>query len=228
MKTLVVAPNFYSDQNQIHRLRDTANYFNIQLTTYGEGQQFSNWVEIKLNKLADFLFPIKHNYELVLYVDGGDSWFLTGLDEIINKFMLMKIDLLVAGEKDCYPLSNLYDVFPKTPYKARYINCGGYLGYIDYFITQLEILRHAYGETDSNDQAYWIRGLADGKISYSVDSKCEIFQCLGGISWETDLIFNNGRVYNKETDSYPCILHNNGVKIHMGEIYNNCLKERNV
>lgn len=226
MRTLVVTANFYTNQDQIFRLRDTANYFGIPLVTYGAGQQFVSWVDTKLTKLSEFLIPIKHEYDLVLYTDGGDSWFMTNLDEIIDKFNSLNADLLVAGEKDCYPLSHLYEVFPKTPYKARYINCGGYLGYIDYFVEQLEIIRHSYHGTDTNDQALWIRGLADGKVKYTVDSKCEIFQCLGGMSWETDLIFRNNRVYNRDTDSYPCILHNNGVKIYMDQIYNNCLRER--
>ena len=222
MNILVCTAVSQNYDNNCFRLFDTAAMFNIPITKFGTSKKYINWTDIKINQFIEFLKPL--NYDIVLYTDGGDSWFLSNLDEIISKFVDMNSPVVIAAEKDCYPLSDLYSLFPETKSKYRYINAGGFIGYFDKVLSQLETIQHHY--THTNDQAMWTKAYVDNKLDLRIDSNCEIFQCTGGDSWETELNWENGRVHNLNTNSFPCILHCNGSKKHMPEIYEQFLRER--
>ena len=100
------------------------------------------------------------------------------------------------------------------PTRWRYTNGGGLLGHA---VVIRQFYQDVWIDTDppepcerSNQHATNLHVIRcpedfDGKL----DHYCEVFQTLAYEGWKS-LEVRDGRVYNRETDSYPCIVHGQG------------------
>jgi hypothetical protein len=214
MKLLVVTATFYDrDYDQkLYRLKYSAEKFGIDLKTYGGPGEVFNFFDSKIVKLGNFLNNHKDEYTHALYTDAADSFFLSGLDEIIAKYERMGSRLVVSAEKNCHPFGHLADKFLETGTSYRYMNPGNFIGAIPHLLEVFSHLR-AFPHLKTDDQGHWYEALLDERITVTLDSKCQLFQTMSDTEFYDEFRFTkNGRVQNLETGSFPAIVHFNGPK----------------
>ena len=89
----------------------------------GGGQKI-NILKKELQKLDDD--------DLILFVDGYDVIFLTGTEEIEQKWNNLTIDPLVkvifGSEKAIWPDPSIADKFPESESEYRFLNSGNFIG----------------------------------------------------------------------------------------------------
>jgi len=214
MKLLAFTASFYDKDydSKLEKLTYTCEALDIDLVTYGHHEFFS-FYDSKIVKMGMLLNNFKDKYTHCLYTDTADSLFLTGMDEIITKYLKFNSKLVVSGERNCHPFGHLADKFPQAPTSYRFMNPGNFIGEIEYMlfvINQLKAFRHL--QTD--DQGHWAEAYLAGRIpELTIDHQCELFQTMSDRELGIDVeILPNGRVRNIETKSYPCIIHFNGPK----------------
>lgn len=239
MKLFVFTAAFYDRDydDKIKRLKATCGKFEIMLNVYGRGEFFS-FFDSKIRQMGVFLDRIKEDYTHVLYTDAADSFFLSGLEEVLQKYEKMgKPKLLLSAEKSCYPFADLISRFPADVGPYRFFNAGGFIGEVKPLLDTLSRLK-SYYYINNNDNAHWMRAYDERKIDLTIDHKCEIFQTMSDVDYGievvlespmSDYVFDKQRVYNKETGTYPCLIHFNGPKGEgtrndklMHEIFNEC------
>jgi hypothetical protein len=151
--------------------------------------------------------------DIVCFVDGYDLFVNSKTDEIIQKFLDYKCDLLLGTELNCYPENEIIkkkmDEIPcLTNY--RYINSGGYIGYASAirklltWKTPEEIIKIC---NEGTDQLYFTEYFLTNNIER--DYRQKIFQNMYRVSWN-EISVKNSRFYNKKIDEYPCFVHFSG------------------
>lgn len=182
---------FYPDASPIWRLQESCSRLGIKLHPYGVGEKFQSWRHAKNRRLVEELEAIKKDYPYAMYVDGADTWFLAGLEWFCATFMGMAaqhyakhgviVDALISGETECYPHGHLHEHFPADRGPYRFPNAGQFFGKTKYLIKKLNEIDKAYSEQDDyNDQGYWLRGMADGRLdSVVIDTYGALFRTMG-------------------------------------------------
>ena len=177
----------------------------------------------------------KSNWGDFLYTDGWDTFALAPVEELITKWEKFKelgCEVLLSAEKNCYPLRETADYYPKEKCRWRYVNGGGMMGTCEGFVRMFED-GTLDGTHERNDQQWLAEQYIRSKGEYPdkfprknttniwLDTQCEIFQT---IAFENDYDFirmvepiteyKNGwkdrlRVINNETGSRPIFFHGN-------------------
>lgn len=218
----VSEPNKYyaftvgTDANKIVQLQESANNFDIKLINLGEGRVWRGGDMSsgpgggqKLNLLSDY---IKNRFikddDIILFVDGYDVIFNDDLGTIVERFKSFNVDVLFAAEKICWPDTSLQDRFTAhTDYK--YLNSGCFIGY-KWAIRR--ILNEEISDSD-DDQLYLQKKYLSENNPYYVklalDNENYVFQCVSAAAEDIDVLPNN-QLFNKATETCPCILHGNG------------------
>ena len=147
------------------------------------------------------------NNDIVLFMDGYDTFLADSPEEVLERFLDFKVDLLFGAEMDCWPLSD--DEFKSkweetgTPYK--YLNSGLYIGRANAIRDFIDL---AAGDCQGDDQLYMqLRYLKRKGLNYKValDTECYIFQ-----NSDIEIEVLNYQLRNKKTWCCPCIYHGNG------------------
>lgn len=212
MKLFVFTAAFYDRdyEQKLAMLGETCHKYEIDLTTYGK-QEFFSFYDSKIVKMGNMLNQIKNEYTHALYLDCADAFFLTGLEEILKKYEDMgSPEILVSGEKGCHPFEDMTDLFQSDD-PWRYMNPGMYIGEIPK-IMQIMSMCSGFYQLQTNDQGHWYQAYAKHRFPLQVDSKCRIFQTMSDTHFGEDVDLRDGRLYNKVTGQYPCIVHFNGGK----------------
>jgi hypothetical protein len=191
MSITVLAPAYYNSLYPVRYLDQSAKRYGIDVHWYGLGKPYPGWYDVQIIDLLDELAKVITPH--VLYTDASDAIFLSGLDEIWQKYVDMDMpDILMSKE-----LSGA--------------NAGGILAYKDSLIGELEYLRQYIidGPDPDNPQERWRALIADSKPStrdayIKLDQESEIFQV---VDEPLDMVDILGGVYNPRTVNYPSILH---------------------
>jgi hypothetical protein len=176
-------------------------------------------VEHKWDGYYDKIFNILKNIkdvpdnEIICFVDGYDLFVNSKTDEIIDKFLKYKCDLLFGAELNCYPenetLKKTMDAI-KCLTKYRYVNSGGYIGYAS-AIRKLLIWKSPVEIKkiceEGTDQLYFAEYFIANNVQ--LDYRQKIFQNMYRVSWR-EISVKNNRFYNKKIDEYPCFVHFSG------------------
>jgi hypothetical protein len=155
--------------------------------------------------------------KIVLFTDSYDVITLTNSTEILNKYNSIcdNDTVLFSAEKNCWPLKQLDIFYPETDSEYKFLNSGGFIGNAERILNLLE----KKIENCEDDQLYFTKiFLFDNKIDNNMntnkiklDYSCEIFQTLNGAFDDIDIV-NKKRVFNKYTNTFPCLLHGNGAR----------------
>ncbi len=233
MKLHVITACMFATEKPIWRLRKSCEKFGIDLHPYGVGLTYTDWPHIKITKMLEAFHVEKANGAThVLYTDGRDSFFLTGLAEILSKYeALGSPDILMAAETACYPRDWLFDKFPDPGHHFRWPGSGQFMGEVSTLIRDWNWLTDVFMGNpyqDQNEQGWMVQALADGDLSWPLDTGCEIFQSAGNAdcNWGKELFpllhretlaYPDGmedretwRIRNEVTRSWPCAVHFNG------------------
>ena len=164
----------------------------------------------KLHAMREFLATLPPT-DVVCFVDGYDVTCFGDKAEVLDKFKRSKADVLISAETSCYPWSHVQQLYPTTISLYRYVNSGGYMGYV---APLQKVLSHDMSACPC-DQGYltyyYLNHIHDQNATFTMelDRKCVIFQTAYGIPWSHFLI-KEGRLHNKVTKTQPCFLHYNG------------------
>ena len=129
--------------------------------------------------------------------------------------------MLISTEKACYPLAELAEKYPQSAYEWKYVNGGGWMVEIAFFI---ELARKYNLNKDSHDQI-WLHNVYLSEREHNgvfLDRECEIFQTIAfeGPDDFMEVIYgDHKRIVNKKTGALPIFIHGNG-HTDMTKIYN--------
>lgn len=217
MKILPMAPACWATkeiaEKKIWLYLTSCRKFGIEPKLYGTGMdryEGSGWIRMDA-MLAAVKEVDRSEFTHVLYTDAWDLLFTVGLDEITMKYERFGCPpmLMAAGvgtnvnDLDAYLDVELDDTkFYRYPAQAAYIAEIGYL--VDAFERMDKSRKH--DETYAYMKAWkeeWFRPV--------LDHQCEIFQdhpdhCRVVNGWDK----GQRRLYNEQTDTYPCTLHFGG------------------
>ncbi len=224
-KDITVAVScLFPDTRPIWMMESTLKKFGYQYTPYGIGQQYRGWIDIKVQKLREEALkcPTSH----ILYSDARDAWFLAGPEEVADKYNSMGAPpLLLSAQPDIFgSYAKWYEGIPWDMSKVfRYVGTPGQLCEAKALAEALGWMQDHYHIGDDtvdpqglpdDDPAWWIEFMRARPGELKFDHECAIFMNAGSPMtegmWENVLEIEDGRLHNKFTDSWPCLIHFNG------------------
>lgn len=157
----------------------------------------------KINLVKSFLETLNDN-DIVMFVDGYDTFINTSYDEILNRYFNFKKEIVFSAEKTCWPDKSISELFPETG-GYKFLNSGTYIGTVKYLkeLFALEIQDH------EDDQLYAQKRYLNNLDWVSLDYESYIFLCLSGLEENTSITKNNW-IVNTETNCTTCVVHGNG------------------
>tara|TARA_B100000214_G_C23834908_1_gene565998 strand:+ start:66 stop:851 length:786 start_codon:yes stop_codon:yes gene_type:complete len=203
----------YSNKiDKLEYLKKSENIFNTNVDYIIK----NNW-EGYITKLVEMKEKINffNDTDIVIFIDAWDVLINSDKSEIISKFLSYDCDFLVSAELNCYPSKYKNKMNTISPHEKNiYVNAGGYMGYVKNIKSFLEwksIDKIKKICEKGGDQTYLMEYYIENhnKINIKLDKKALIFQNMHLISWK-EIEFNEGRVYNKILNTYPCFIHFNG------------------
>jgi len=216
---------FYTVATKKHdgldRLIESAEYYGIDLNVLGldtgwtdgdvarlenpGGGQKINILKKELEKLNDD--------DVIFFVDGYDVVFLTGTEEIEEKWKKAECKVLFGAEKVLWPDRSIEEKFPEENESYRFLNSGNFMGEVG----ELKKVTAQELKDSDDDQLYYQLKFLSRDFDFKLDYKANIFQCIAFCadvegSVQKELLIKNDRIKNLEHGSYPCSFHGNGSK----------------
>lgn len=199
----------------------TASHFNYTVKVLGLGEQWKGgdvaktvgggqkvrWLKKELLRHKD------DQNKVILFVDSYDVIFASGPEELLQKFQRFEHRLVFSAEGFCWPDQRLASKYPPVHSGKRYLNSGGFMGYIPELSTLVQ--QWKYKDND-DDQLFYTRIYLDktqrAKYNMTLDHRSRIFQNLNGAVDEVVLKFEKAKVRarNVAYDTLPVIIHGNG------------------
>jgi len=201
VKLAVITACVYPDRKPIHYLEASCKRQGITLLTHGEGHPFGGWAQTLTSLTLPHMRDLeREGYTHVLFTDGSDSIIVAPEQEIVEKYVgLGSPPCLMSADSECYPPINGEAFTGPEPW--RYVNGGGYIAEIPYFVDLMTRLAQKYAG-DGNHQS-WI--VQEWPIEgMKLDTYCRIFQTMDGAQSVRIL---PGMVVNRVTNTFPCVLH---------------------
>lgn len=209
--------NFQDER--LDNLINSANTYGINLHVAGMDQPYRNNF-YKMFRMYEYLDKLPIN-DVVLFVDAFDVLILASGEEILNKFLEKKVPCIFSAERRLYPRDPVKDLkieYPEATSSFRYLNSGGYIGYVSFIKLMIaEIIDNRYSipftryRRLQSDQFHCHRYFVQNQRQILLDTKTEIFLTLSDVEKKELIISPKERtVYIRETDSKPMIVHGNG------------------
>lgn len=180
----------------------------IQLEILGMGQPYGSNMD-KLRFMRSYCEQLPDD-DMILFVDAFDMLILADQDEIASRFLSLNVPMLMAAEILCWPLKGSAKFHTRTASPFKYINTGGYIGWVKAIKRWL----NAFDEillSGTSDQGAAQKLMMKKKYYYAIDHACAIFLCLYRVPTDAVYIDSiNKKITCAYTNSTPCVLHANG------------------
>ena len=205
----IFTPCFYPNKQSIERLERSCQRFGYNLIPYGVGE---NWNGLVHGEIIRFRQAIEHSTaDVVCKVDGADAWFLRGPEALLEAFEHYQCDVLIGGERQCWPLGDMAGKFDQSG-QYPFPNGGNFMGRREAMKVALDdLMKLSLNEHQGNDQAHWLTYLP--KPGISVDTECRAFFQTSNDGFNGVFpIFRKGdsEFMNVMTFTCPCLVHFNG------------------
>jgi hypothetical protein len=162
----------------------------------------------KLLRLQEYITKLQDD-EIVMFIDAYDVLIVADKEVILQKFLNLHTPFLMSAEKNCYPYAELADAYPTTSSPFRYINSGGFIGYVRNLKEWLENLSPFI--LNQGDQGQITKNWFKNQMVFSIDTSCEIFLSLYGVqNKEVGIHLRKQTLRCLTTGSEPCAVHANG------------------
>lgn len=192
-----------TEAEKAHRLIYSTECNGMDLNMLGKGLDKFDMTNtgggIKINLLREALKSHDDN-DLILFLDGYDTFILGDWDEIEARFLGFGCDMVFSAETTCWPDSQLSHLFQAdTDYK--FLNSGTFIG-------RAGAIKALIAEEITNlddDQRYITTKYLSGDHNIRLDTECYIFQ-----THADNVVIKNGFTYNDHTNCYAVIYHGNG------------------
>jgi len=149
--------------------------------------------------------------DIVCFTDAYDAVILNP-DTILPTFLSLNTDILFSAETSCYPWAHVASMYPPSPTKYRYLNAGGYIGYV-------WALKQILADTNAIQQSPCDQGFLtyvflqkqtnQTPIHMKLDINATLFQTAYAVPW-SDFQVRNGVFHNIVQNTTPSIIHYNG------------------
>ncbi len=228
MTWCIITACFFPNERPIRMLTKSLEIHGIRhmLRTYGMGEQYFNWTQMKVNRMIPELERLlAEGFTHYLYTDGRDAFFLRPWASVMQCYKrLGSPDMLLSGTPTCFPLAGLASHWPSKE-RYRFHDCGGYMGSIEAWLeTHRRFVKDRYEDRPcgGDEATVWQWAWVDGWFRPAVDHQCAIFQNFRGAKGDVTVfmpiehqqslrtgqqIEAKGTVINKHTYSNPCVLH---------------------
>ncbi|CAI9614095.1 unnamed protein product [Staurois parvus] len=200
----------------------SAKYFNYSVKVLGTGLDWKGGDVTnsigggqKVRLLKEALENLSDQKDLiVLFTDSYDVIFSGGPEEIIlSKFQQSKHKVVFAAEALVWPDKRLADKYPVVRSGKRFLNSGGFIGYVQ---SIQQIVQQWTLQDNDDDQLFYTKIYLDAlqreHINITLDHKSQIFQNLNGAVDEVAVYFDGprARAQNTQYDTFPILIHGNG------------------
>ena len=146
---------------------------------------------------------------VVLAVDGYDTLPVVAAAELLNRFGGMESDIVIAGERACWPDKTLAARFDQLagddPAPYRYPCSGTFMGFGEDILAALDA---GLDDPHHDDQLYLQQRILDRPEAWRIDREAYLFQSLAHA--DEDIQRRGGWPLNHATRCYPALLHANG------------------
>lgn len=212
MKTMVLTagvwPTYREAKEKLWIFLASCKKYGIEPSIYGIGTaQFPGYKKMMLDMQLEYLKTVKGKTHC-LFSDGWDAMFTGPLDEIECKYIGMGSPSMLISA--FFQLGNVSDEEKQYPgcfeHKVKYCypNRGGYIAEIPYIIDMFERMLKLPRQTGDDCFNYY-DAWQEGWFRPVLDSECSIFQVS-----DSDCGIQNGYLYNRYTETFPCVLHLSG------------------
>lgn len=185
-----------------------------------------NGLMTKLKAIEEFISQCDDN-DIIMYTDFGDAFLCSPPEDILNNFQNINKEFIITGEPNCFPDPELATHF-NTEVNNPFPNGGGMIGKVYIFNCIFQLMKTIYaapiksegmGSHVDFDQLYLILIYLNYPGLIHIDHDSQIFQvCISdeqshpnckkeSFNSHVHLVNENGRVYNTQTNTYPCVLH---------------------
>ncbi|XP_068185883.1 procollagen-lysine,2-oxoglutarate 5-dioxygenase 1 isoform X3 [Antennarius striatus] len=167
----------------------------------------------KVRLLKTALEELKIQDKIILFIDSYDVLFASGPKELLKKFHQAGHKVVFSSESLIWPDRHLEDKHPHVTEGNRFLNSGGFIGYLPNI---KEMVAEWKGEDSDSDQLFFTKIYIDStkrkSINITLDARCRLFQNLHGALDEVVLKFEDERVRARNLlyDTFPVIIHGNG------------------
>ncbi|XP_018425244.1 PREDICTED: procollagen-lysine,2-oxoglutarate 5-dioxygenase 2 [Nanorana parkeri] len=203
------------------RFMQSAKHFNYIVKALGTGQEWkggdiSNSIGggQKVRLLKEALESLNDQEDLiVLFTDSYDVIFSGGPEELLKKFHQTKHKVVFAAEAFVWPDKRLADKYPVVRSGKRFLNSGGFIGYVP---SVKQIVQQWTLQDNDDDQLFYTKIYIDSlqreRINITLDHKSHIFQNLNGAIDEVAIYFDGekARAENTQYETLPVVIHGNG------------------
>lgn len=157
-------------------LKPTCNLHNLDLVVLEYPDRLLSY-RIKDALLLNYLDRIDDN-EIILFTDGTDTAFVSGANEILDKFLAFNAPLIFSAEVNCWPDSSLKNIYPGNYQHFRYLNSGAFIGtagYLKDIYRLYPITKYAINDYRWSNQYYWNLIYMKEHLNIKLDNQCSIF-----------------------------------------------------
>jgi hypothetical protein len=173
----------------------------------GFGQPY-NGHGVKLKLVKQFLEKAAAGYSHVLFCDAYDVVLASGLDQITACFQEFGAPIIFSAERNCHPNPRMATQYPSSSTPYRFLNSGVWMGSTEALQEMFSRIEADKVPDRTNDQAVFTNVFLRNPAPIALDYQCRIAQSLH--SSVGDIAYENGRIINKLTGSFPCVFHGNG------------------
>jgi hypothetical protein len=196
-----------TDTDKCGALFASAAHFGVAITNLGKGKIWKGGDMngpgggMKVRLLQESIANLDED-SLILFVDAYDVFFTDGLDEIINRYLEMEVDILFAAEAFCWPDESLAGQFPQVDAGYRFLNSGLFIGRCG---ALRRLLDSASVADDDDDQLFYQTAFLSGEHDVRLDTEAYIFQC-----HDVSVTKRGKQIFNPTTRCFSCVYHGNG------------------
>jgi hypothetical protein len=211
LKVLSVVDQAYSVLPRVHAVTDILNHWGYDYTMKVDPLWFG-WPS-KLIGFIDLVKNLDESYTHVMLIDAADVVVLAPPDQVMEQWLKFEHPWVYNAEPHIWsPGSFTPEEYPTPECTYRYLNSGASIGERAHILNWYEQWTEGFTkdpDCKKGDQD-WVaeRFIKYYPIAIKIDINCELFQCMCGSDWLTQI--KPGAVYNTETETYPLIIHFNG------------------
>lgn len=207
-----------SDESKAAKLFESAKNYGIKVKNIwpknkrwdGGLTNFTTGGGVKFNLLRKALDKLPE-HDVVLMTDAYDVFFGAELDEIVNRFLSFKTEVVVQAESVNWPDDTLLWPPSVTPY--RYICSGCLMGRVK----ELKKILDVKLANDESDQLFLQKQFLSGHYSIKLDYEHYLFA-----AHDLQTTVRNSSIFNPRTKCFSTVYHGNGgpeAKSHFERLY---------
>jgi hypothetical protein len=212
-----------SNQGYFDLFMESCHRYHIEPVILGWGEK---WVGFgrKMMEIQQYVTKLPEE-EIVISVDPFDVIFLSGLDEIEEKYVRNGTPFLCGALRlnrfnqtiYSFEFNRTRKLIPETATGFNHLNSGTWIARAGTAASLIEDLIRKHQMTEVSMEQQLLTGIyVKGSKIVDIDWKCDIFHNILFRDFLTrrpdlsGLVFNETRIKNKVTGTIPCILHASG------------------